>query len=270
MKLFNDLLDARFQTLERNIKSKSNSFFDSFLSLLESTIKYILDENKIEYDDSRTCGYLVRSETIKEFLLSTLKLDDYTYNKILDYIKKCNDHKHKKEKYLGVESIVNYLRIYYNLINYYIDLIKGIRIEFNAEYFVSIYGETEKLNIKYKKEVLQLREQLQELIKSNKLSEQDIRHYESLLSIKEVELLNLDDQNQKLQEQISILKDIKLNTIEEKLNKTIDLLNDLSEFVVESRAITYGVGLVLIDEEGLEKRISKARDLIKEKLKKED
>jgi len=42
--------------------------------------------------------------------------------KILDYIKKCNDHKHKKEKYLGVESIVNYLRIYYNLINYYIDL----------------------------------------------------------------------------------------------------------------------------------------------------
>jgi len=268
MKLFTDSLNTRFQTLERNIKSKSNSFYDSFLALLEATIKYFLDENNIVYDDSRTCGYIIREDYIREFLVTILKLDEYTYNKLLDYIKKCNDHKHKKEKCLGIESIINYLRVYYNLVNYYIVFIKGISVEFDAEYFVSIYGETEKLNTKYKNEVLKLRDELHEAIENNKLSEQDIKHYESLLSIKEVELLNLDDQNQKLQEQIITLKDIKLNSIEEKLNKTIDLLNDLSEFLVESRTITYGVGLTIIGEEGLEKRISMARDIVKNKLEK--
>ena len=43
IKLFNDSLTSRLATLERNIKSKSNSFYDSYLDLLEATIKYILD-----------------------------------------------------------------------------------------------------------------------------------------------------------------------------------------------------------------------------------
>ena len=60
MRLFNESLTMRFNTLERNIKSKSNSFYDSYLDLLETTIKYNLDENNIDYDDSRTCDYLVK------------------------------------------------------------------------------------------------------------------------------------------------------------------------------------------------------------------
>lgn len=135
-KLFNESLITRFNTLERNIKSKSNSFYDSYLDLLEATIKYILDENNIAYDDSRTCGYLVKEESIKNFLMNVLELDDYTYNKLPDYIKKCNDHKHKKEKTLGIDSVINYLKVYYDLINYYIVFIKGIKIEYDAEYFL--------------------------------------------------------------------------------------------------------------------------------------
>ena len=107
MNLFNDALTMRLSTLERNIKSKSNSFYDSYLDLLEATIKYFLDENSIPYDDSRTCGYIVKEGKAKEFLLDSLKLDDYTYNKLPDYIKKCNDHKHKKEKTLGIDSVIN-------------------------------------------------------------------------------------------------------------------------------------------------------------------
>ena len=33
MKLFNDALTTRFNTLERNIKSKSNSFYDSYFEM---------------------------------------------------------------------------------------------------------------------------------------------------------------------------------------------------------------------------------------------
>lgn len=259
MILFNESLNIRFLTLERNIKSKSNSFYDSYLDLLEATIKYILDENNIEYDDSRTCGFLVKEEHIKNFLTIVLKLDDYTYNKLPDYIKKCNDHKHKKEKCLGIDSIINYLTVYYNLINYYIDYIKGIRVEFDANYFCSIFGETERLNNEYKNEVLRLKEELQDSIESNKLSEQDIEQYKQLLSIKDIELLNLDEQNRQLQIQISVLKDIKVNSLEEKLNKTIDMLNNMQDYLVENRIIARRTskminGKEITDEELTEER----------------
>ena len=237
MILFNESLTTRFNTLERNIKSKSNSFYDSYLDLLEATLKFFFDENNITYDDSRTCGYLVREESIRNFLLVALKLDDYTYNKLPDYIKKCNDHKHKKEKTLGIESVINYLKVYYSLVNYYITFIKGVNIEFDAEYFTSIFGETERLNTEFREEVLRLKEELKESYETNKLSEQDIEQYKSLLSLKEIELLNLDEQNQQLQLQISILKDIKLNSLEEKLNKTIDMLNNMQDYLVENRII---------------------------------
>ena len=259
MKLFNDSLTMRFNTLERNIKSKSNSFYDSYLDLLEATIKYFLDENSISYDDSRTCGYLVKEESIKNFLLLILKLDDYTYNKLPDYIKKCNDHKHKKEKILGIDSIINYLKVYFDLVNYYIDYIKDVSVEFDANYFSSIYGETERLNNEYKGEVLRLKEELKESYESNKLSEQDIVQYKSLLSIKEIELLSLDAQNRLLQAQIDVLKDIKINSMEEKLNKTIDMLNNMQDYLVENRIIARRTsrlidGKDITDEELAEER----------------
>ena len=237
-KLFNDSLTMRFNTLERNIKSKSNSFYDSYLDLLEATIKYFLDENNVVYDQFRTCGYLVKEELIKSFLIVNLKLDDYTYNKLPDYIKKCNDHKHKKEKNLGIDSIINYLKVYYDLINYYIDYIKGVRVEFDANYFSSIYGETERLNNEYKEEVLRLKDELKESYETNKLSKQDIEQYKSLLSIKDIDLLNLDEQNRMLQTQISVLKDIKISSMEEKLNKALDMLINLNNEIQENRVAT--------------------------------
>ena len=261
MNLFNDEgLNDRFNTLERNIKSKSNSFYDSYLDLLEATIKYFLDENNIKYDPSRTCGFLVKEESIKSFLLDSLKLDDYTYNKLPDYIKKCNDHKHKKEKNLGIDAIINFLRIYYNLVNYYLVFIKGIEVEFDANYFNSIFGETERLNNEYKEEVFRLKDELKESYEQNKLSSQDLEEYKKLLSVKDIELLNLDEQNRLLQNQISTLQNIKINSMEEKLNKTIDMLNDMQDYLIENRILAKKTsrlidGKDISDEELKEERI---------------
>lgn len=261
MNLFNDDgLNNRFDTLERNIKSKSNSFYDSYLDLLEATIKYFLDENNIKYDPSRTCGYLVKEDSIKSFLKDTLKLDDFTYNKLPDYIKKCNDHKHKKEKNLGIDSIINYLKVYYNLINYYLVFIKGIEVEFDANYFNSIFGETERLNNQYKEEVLRLKEELKEINDQSKLSTQDLEEYKKLLSIKDIELLNLDEQNRLFQDQINTLQNIKINSMEEKLNKTIDMLNNMQDYLIENRILAKKTsrlidGKDISDEELKEERI---------------
>ena len=93
------------------------------------------------------------------------------------------------------------------------------------------------MNNEYREEVLRLKDELKESYDNNKLSEQDLEQYKSLLSIKEIELLNLDEQNQQLQTQISILKDIKLNSLEEKLNKTIDMLNNMQDYLIENRII---------------------------------
>ena len=226
MNLFNSSITTRYNTVERNIKSKSNSFYDSYLDLLEATIKHILDENNIEYDNSRTCGYLIRDEYIKSFFLYLLKLDDYTYNKIPDYIKKCNDHKHKKEKYVSIEAVINYLKVYFDLINYY-SLYKNLGYyNFDASYYESIFGETERLNEKYRDEVSKLKKELDLLYESDKLSKKDIDLYKSIIDRKDFELMNLDEQNQILQNQLSVLKDIKINSLEEKIQSTIDNLHE--------------------------------------------
>ena len=258
----------RFNTLERNIKSKTNSFYDSYLDLLEATIKYIMDENNIQYDPTRTCGHIVRTDEAKAFFKETLGVDDYTFNKLPDYIKKCNDHKHKKEKTLQVEGVINFLKVFYDLINYYIDYIKGIRVDFDASYFTSIYGETERLNSEYRMEVLKLKDELKESYETRKLSEQDLIQYKNLLSIKDIELLNLDEQNRLLQEQINTLKDIKLNSMEEKLNKTIDLLTNLTSSVIENRAVSIAIGQSIIGTDITESTyMEKATESIRKKNK---
>lgn len=267
MNLFNDDgLNNRFDTLERNIKSKSNSFYDSYLDLLEATIKYFLDENNVKYDPSRTCGYLVKEDSIKSFLKETLKLDDFTYNKLPDYIKKCNDHKHKKEKNLGIDSIINYLKVYYNLINYYLVFIKGIEVEFDANYFNSIFGETERLNNQYKDEVIRLKEELKEINDQNKLSSQDLEKYKKLLSIKDIELLNLDEQNRLLQNQIKTLQNIKINSMEEKLNKTIDMLNNMQDYLIENRILAKKTSRLIDGKDVSDEELKEERIKLKESI----
>ena len=62
IRLFNESLTMRFNTLERNIKSKTNSFYDSYLDLLEATIKHMVDENNVPYDPTRPCGHIVSAD----------------------------------------------------------------------------------------------------------------------------------------------------------------------------------------------------------------
>ena len=74
-----------------------------------------------------------------------------------------------------------------------------------------------------------------------RLSKQDIEQYKSLLSIKEIEFLNLDEQNRILQTQISALKDIKINSMEEKLDRALEMLINLNAEIQENRVATDAV-----------------------------
>ena len=239
---FDNSIVGRYRTVERNIKSKSNSFYDSFLDLLENTIKRILVLEEVPYDEKFTCGTLLREESIEKFFKEEIGVDDYTYSKCKDYIAKVNRHKHFNEHMINIDTVVTYMKVYYNLVSDYLKY-KGKEVSpFNADYYSGIYGLTERENKELKNEVGRLKDDLETLALENKLSAEDNEIYKALVSAQEVEKLSLEDQNTELRNQLSKLKDIKINTIEIKLNKALELLYNLTDSVVESRAIGIAVG----------------------------
>ncbi len=259
LNIIDDSVISRYNTLEKNIKTGSNSFYDAYLALLESVIKKILDIENIEYDSSRTCGYFVRADNVKSFFLDTLLLNEVDFNKFADYIKKVNDHKHKKEKNVNKDGIVGYMRLFHTLINkyYFYKTNENIK-EFDEEYYRYIFGITERENLEYKKSLSLLKDEIEILEKQNKVSKKDLDIYKELMSTK-VDVSDLEYQNSILLKQINELNQIKYNSLEMKLNKTLDMLLELQEYLVESRAVSLGVGYSICGEEDINYFINKAR-----------
>ncbi len=232
----------RGKTVETNIRAASNSFYDSYLDLTEELLKTIAETANIELTTRMTCGDILRYNGFKSFLTETLKLDDYTYGKLCDYTLKINAHKHKNEKTVQIETVINYLRVLYNLVNAFFVYKNIAAVDFETDSVVTAFGITEKENASLKTEIQKLKEELLSSVESGKLKESDIENYRNLLSQAEIDKLSLEDQNSELQRQISVLKDIKLSSMEEKLNKTIDLLLELKPAIVENRILTKAVG----------------------------
>ena len=131
-----------------------------------------------------------------------------------------------------MHSLVNAVLVYKNI----------AAVDFETDSVVATFGIMEKENTSLKTEMQKLKEELLSSVESGKLKESDIESYRNLLSQAEIDKLSLEDQNSELQRQISVLKDIKLSSMEEKLNKTIDLLLELKPAIVENRILTKAVG----------------------------
>jgi hypothetical protein len=159
-----------------------------------------------------------------------------------DYTLKVNAHKHKGEKTVQIETIVNYLRVFYNAVSTYAQS-KSITVDnFDANYYISIFAIFEKENADLKNEMELLREELATSVETGKLKDSDIAAYRSLLSVRDLEKLSMEEQNRELQRQISKLKDIKLSSMEDKLNRTIDLLLELKPAIMENRVVMRAIG----------------------------
>ena len=110
--------------------------------------------------------------------------------------------------------------------------------------------------------MLQLKEELAASVEEGKLKDSDIATYQGLLSQSELDKLSLEEQNAELHKQISKLKDIKLSSMEDKLNRTIEMLLSLQESVVENRAISYAVGDTICGSERFKAYVEKAKESI--------
>ena len=255
-------LYERYLTLERNIKARSNSFYDAYLDLQEHFVKLVLSEQDFEIKVQETCGAILRKADVKAYFMGSLQIDEYTYNKMQDYTLKVNAHKHKGEKTVRIETIVNYLRVFYNAASAYANSKAMDADGFDASYYISIFGIFEKENSELRYEMQQLKEELATSVEEGKLKDSDIATYQGLLSQSELDKLSLEEQNAELHKQISKLKDIKLSSMEDKLNRTIEMLLSLQESVVENRAISYAVGDTICGSERFKAYVEKAKESI--------
>ena len=256
-------LYERYLTLEKNIKAGSNSFYDAYLDLQEQFVKDVAVFCEFDIKARETCGELLRRDDIKNFFKDVLFVDDFTYTKMQDYTLKVNAHKHKGEKHIQIDTIVSYMKIIYDATIAFAVYKQIGTNEFDANYFISIFGMFEKENTALKTEMIKLKEELLVSVESGKLKDSDIDAYRSLLSQTEIEKLDLEEQNQELHRQISRLKDIKLSSMEEKLNKTIELLTELTASVVENRVATYATGALICGTDEFKKRIERAKEEMK-------
>ena len=260
-------LYQRYLTLEKNIKVGSNSFYDAYLDFQEQFVKEIALDFKLDISVRETCGELLKRTDVESVLKDKLFVDDFTYEKMKDYTLKVNAHKHKGEKNIQIDTIVSYMKIIYNATVSFA-VYKKIEIkEFDANYFISIFGILEKENSALKTEMIKLKEELFVSVESGKLKDSDIVAYKSLLSQSEIDKLDLEEQNQELHRQISKLKDIKLSSMEEKLNKTIELLTELTSSVIENRAVSYAVGDTICGAERFKQYVERAKEELKNEWK---
>lgn len=227
----------RYATVERNIKSASNSFYDSYLDLQEQFVKTVAMDFGVDVSMKETCGALLKRDDIEELFLNVLHTDAYAFNKMRDYTKKVNEHKHGGEKNVQVETVVNYMLVFHSATSSFA-VHKGIAYEpFDGNYFIDVFGKYEKENVDLRGQLSALKDELRDSIDKHKLKDSDIDAYRGLLSQAEIDKLSLEEQNGELQRQISKLKDIKLSSMEEKLNQTIELLVELKPAIEENRQL---------------------------------
>lgn len=238
-------IQARYNTVLRDIKSKSSSFYDAYLDLQEASIKSIIDAHGIEYDESRTCGYLLRDERIRDLFVNTLGVPKETYDSIRDRTAKVNQHKHHKEKHILPDSVVAFMETFHR----FMKACCGSNEEFIGEYFRSIFGEYERINAALIQEKEAIISELEDLVREKRMTEEQLKTYQDALALSKVSEEGLAEENDALLREISALKSLKLSILDQKLSKTIDMLNDLQHYVLESRAIGIAVGKTIIGQD---------------------
>lgn len=229
-------LKSRYLTLERNIKSASNSFYDSFLDLLESTYKRILVNENVSFDNGITCGELLRTPNIMNFLRQNVGIADSTFDKSLNYIRKINEHKHQSEKHILIDTVILYMRLYYDIVSTYLKNKKHKNIgELDEDYFRNIFGLSLRLEEENKKLETKLQlalEDVKAMAREKQISSDEVLKLEQMISVALKEKSS-ERKNEKLNEQLYVIEDLKRNydkRFEEQDKKISELEKKIAKF----------------------------------------
>lgn len=152
LKEFDQRLYERYLTLERNVKAQSDSFFDSYIDMLEHFLRYLCCELSIDAQSHESSGNLLGKGVLKAYMLS-IGVEEATYEKLKDYSLKVNKHKHKNQKTVTVEQVIGYITVFYDFSSAYA-VTKGISVSpLQNEYFLSLFGVLERENAALRSEI---------------------------------------------------------------------------------------------------------------------
>ena len=104
-------LGKRYKTLENNLKSSSNSFFDSYREIVQEFIKVVLAEGGTASKKIQISKELNGAELLGR--LYAVGTEESAIEKIRNYVLKTNSHVHKTEKELTFGATVDYLSALY-------------------------------------------------------------------------------------------------------------------------------------------------------------
>lgn len=256
-------LFERYRTLERNIKSASNSFYDAYLDLQEQFLRVVLEKEGVEVGLGNSAGSLLKHPACKDLFLSKIGISAHTYDKMGDYTLKVNAHKHKSEKHITLDTVMNYLTVIYDAAFTYAKFKEIPCTPMEISLYAEMFGIYERENATLRIECDKLREELSVSAEEGRLKDSDLELFKTLATKTELDKLSLEEQNAELQKQISLLKDMKLASMEDKLNRTIEMLLSLQASVTENRAISYAVGDSICGAERFQRYVKKAKEDLK-------
>ena len=236
-------LYVRYLTLERNMRAASNSFYDAFLDFQEEFLRTVAAELDIGISPRESCGAILRRADMESALKKEYGIADATYSKMQDYTLKVNAHKHRGEKAVQASVAVSYMRVVHAVLAAYAARRGESCGPLDEEYLYAIFGEYERENASLQREAEELRAELEEAARGRRERGEAPGATETGANpAPGAEGLSPEERNRALQREVSRLKDIKLASLEEKLQRTIDLLLELRPAVEENRAIVKAVG----------------------------
>lgn len=202
LKLIGARVYKRYETLEKNIKSGSNSFYDSFLNLQEEMVRCLCFSNGIELESHQSCGAILKRTDVKALFVDAMGLDPLEYNKMGDYVLKANKHKHNKEKQIEQPTVINYVYLIYCICRAFAKS-KELEIdEFDDSCYISMFRQYEKEYIAKKEIFSRLKATVQRLIESGRLDEEQVEMCREFLTDTDDTGLPIDIQNEQLQMRI--------------------------------------------------------------------
>ena len=135
-------LGRRYSTLENNMKSGSNSFYDTFREIIQDFIKLVLTDDGVAPKNVKISAELNSPELLGR--LYAAGTEDAAVEKIRNYVLKTNDHVHNREKELTFEAAVNYLNALYSFTAPYALCLGQKPKKPTLDQIQSLYAEYEK------------------------------------------------------------------------------------------------------------------------------
>ncbi len=225
---FNKNIKARYITLLKNIKYRSNSFYDSYISLAEQLIRSISTK-----EIKGSLHNLLNDNELKNIIFNDYLVSKETYNKLLDYGNKINSHKHRLEKEITIENVLSYMNVLYDLV---LQIAKKDNIlipSYNEDFFVDLFNKGIRENENLQNELAILKRELA------------LKDYKEEIPLEQFNELSLIDKNYYLERAVNSLKSIKLTTLEEKLNKSLEMLLNLNESIKENRSLSKAIAKMI-------------------------